>query len=121
MSSPSGLAQPRFDLRWLFGSPLLTAACVAGLCASVVLARALDTLLEARQLRVELELRAVALAAEAAASRFVSSDVQEQQTVDVGRGIRVKTDVDYVPPNKARVTAGLLDGRPEDNLSLIHI
>lgn len=90
MRGAGRIVHPRFDLRWLYGSPLLVAACIAGLAATAVLARAMQALHVAGRLRTEIEIAAARLGAEAAASTYVASDGKDRQYgFDLGRGIAV--------------------------------
>ena len=93
MSLRHGLTSPRFDLRWLIASPLLVAACVAGVVATVVLGRAVDALNEAGLIRAELETTAALVVAEILARDYVSSgDASLDRSLDLGRGIKVHAE-----------------------------
>ncbi|MEC7584404.1 MAG: hypothetical protein VYE77_08805 [Planctomycetota bacterium] len=90
MRPGSGIAPQRFQLRWLFASPLLLAACLAGVVTTLVLGRAVDALSDAESIRNDMEVAAAMVVAELAAAEYaVSSGSAAEHQLDVGHGIEV--------------------------------
>ena len=101
-----------FSMRWLFGSPLVLAACFAATGASLVLARAMSALHEARMIRRGLEEVAAKLAAEEAAIDYVGSrGNQRVRSMDVGSGIEVHASVTSDPQTGVLSLATEVGGR----------
>jgi hypothetical protein len=114
-ASGSGPAQARFEARVLFASPVLLAACFAALSASIVLARGLVALRDARTIRAGVELAAARLVAEQAAHAYVDSSGQRACTsVDLGRGLDISTSGSSEPGSgEVRLATRVADRRLE--------
>lgn len=101
MRSGSGIAPQRFQLRWLFASPLLLAACFAGVSTTLVLGRAVDALSEAESIRDDMEVAAAMVVAELAAAEYaVSSGAAAEHQLDLGHGIEVRAAAQEESANK---------------------
>lgn len=101
-----------FQLRWVLGSPLLLAACFAATGATLVLARAMVALHEARAIRLGLEEAAAKLAAEQAAIDYVGSQGNRtERSLDAGSGIEVRASVSSDPETGALALSADVGGR----------
>ena len=80
----------RFQLRWLFASPLLLAACFSGIVTTIVLGRAVDQLKEAESIRNDMEVAAAMVVAELAAAEYAATNgTTTEHLLDLGHGIEV--------------------------------
>ena len=81
-------------LGWVWSSPLALGAIIAGCLAALVLERALGALADTAEVRGDIHALAARVAAESAASDYVSSGgVDVARAIDTGNGLIVETTI----------------------------